>query len=224
MKYILRMQTSPFYMTRMMVRMALSATFVGWRSGLAHSSFEFGFRIQVGYLDTWDLERMGHPNLTLHGRKIKSPYIDLSLVRRWVDTCESHHGGRCLVHTKPPYVKDTYDGFNLIDAANRQVVQSSDLPLYVRYLASSYVWGGVQQLTLNSGTAERLYQHGGLDDSYTDIPATIKDAMRFCEQFGVRYLWVDTLCICQDDADSLSRQIAAMDLIYQSAYLTIVVS
>ena len=38
---------------------------------------------------------------------------------------------------------------------------------------------------------------------------------------GERYLWVDSLCIIQDDEDDKAIQIAAMDQIYSSSVLTI---
>lgn len=46
--------------------------------------------------------------------------------------------------------------------------------------------------------------------------------MLLVSQLDVRYLWVDSLCIMQDDAGNKHDQIALMDVIYQSAIMTIV--
>jgi len=37
-----------------------------------------------------------------------------------------------------------------------------------------------------------------------------------------RYLWVDALCLIQDDTEDLDRGVNAMDLIYERAWLTVV--
>ncbi|TGO07436.1 hypothetical protein BTUL_0276g00040 [Botrytis tulipae] len=59
--------------------------------------------------------------------------------------------------------------------------------------------------------------------SRIDIPATIKDAMIVCAMIGKRYLWVDRLCIVQDESDDIKlAQIERMGDIYSSAFLTIV--
>lgn len=54
------------------------------------------------------------------------------------------------------------------------------------------------------------------------LPRTITDAMLLVSRFDERYLWVDSLCIMQDDAENKHDQIALMDVIYQKAILTIV--
>jgi hypothetical protein len=46
--------------------------------------------------------------------------------------------------------------------------------------------------------------------------------MTACAQLGCRYLWVDRLCIIQDDLDDKANQILAMDRIYRSAQYVIV--
>jgi hypothetical protein len=57
-----------------------------------------------------------------------------------------------------------------------------------------------------------------------EVPLTIKNAMGFVSELGERYLWVDALCILQDDIDDQSRLIPLMDSIYAFATLTIIVA
>lgn len=48
------------------------------------------------------------------------------------------------------------------------------------------------------------------------------DTIRLTKILGIRYLWVDALCIIQDDNADKSNQIALMSAIYGCAYLTVV--
>ncbi|KAF2492972.1 HET-domain-containing protein [Lophium mytilinum] len=92
----------------------------------------------------------------------------------------------------------------------------------VRYLALSYVWGGASQLQLTTTNFMILFTKNGLNELSESIPKTIQDAMILCQNIGERYLWVDTLCIIQDDDTDRHIQISNMDIIYSQAILTIV--
>jgi hypothetical protein len=54
------------------------------------------------------------------------------------------------------------------------------------------------------------------------VPKTIKDAMEFVEQLGLKYLWVDCYCVDQLDYEAKQAQIENMHLVFECAYLTIV--
>ncbi|KAL3589551.1 hypothetical protein FPOAC2_11720 [Fusarium poae] len=54
------------------------------------------------------------------------------------------------------------------------------------------------------------------------LPATILDAIALTRSLGVRWLWVDSLCIQQDDDVSMQRELTAMHRIYATSFLTIV--
>ncbi|KAF2807356.1 uncharacterized protein BDZ99DRAFT_478844 [Mytilinidion resinicola] len=68
----------------------------------------------------------------------------------------------------------------------------------------------------------RLRRPGSLASIDGGLPLTIADAMLFVSGIGERYLWVDSLCIVQDDEATKTIQINAMDRIYTSAMVTIV--
>jgi hypothetical protein len=97
-----------------------------------------------------------------------------------------------------------------------------EAPLNCRYLALSYVWGAVKQLELNARTWTRLTSIGGLSGQDPEYSQSVTDAILLCDLLGQAYLWVDVLCIKQDDADDRALQCSRMDVIYQGAILTIV--
>lgn len=58
------------------------------------------------------------------------------------------------------------------------------------------------------------------------IPPTLlypllRDAIEVTKRLGFRYIWIDCLCICQDDSDDWSHQASQMSAIYENAVLTI---
>jgi hypothetical protein len=55
-----------------------------------------------------------------------------------------------------------------------------------------------------------------------EIPQTIRDAIEVTIFLKERYLWVDALCIAQDDTAGKLDQIGHMDEIYGNSVLTIV--
>ncbi|KEZ41640.1 hypothetical protein SAPIO_CDS6954 [Scedosporium apiospermum] len=93
-----------------------------------------------------------------------------------------------------------------------------------RYLALSHCWGAARDhQTLRNNLAAR--QEQGFELNGADrLPATIADAVHLTRLLGFRYLWVDSLCIVQDDHDDWQREAARMCDVYRLAYLTITAS
>jgi hypothetical protein len=63
---------------------------------------------------------------------------------------------------------------------------------------------------------------GFLDAVADRIPRTIRDAMAVVRKLGIRYLWVDALCIIQDDPQDKAKEIHRMDSIYEGSTFTLV--
>ena len=152
------------------------------------------------------------------GREVAS-LVDLSRVKDWIGTCRSRHGDVC---EKPAWLDklEPASGLRVIDVVGNKVIPA--VP-GCRYFALSYVWGESALLprraaALKSNIA-KLGEEGGL--ATLDLPQTIQDAITLTERLGERYLWVDALCIVQDDLEDLQRQTAAMDSVLSGAALTI---
>ncbi|KAJ4288000.1 hypothetical protein N0V90_012016 [Kalmusia sp. IMI 367209] len=85
------------------------------------------------------------------------------------------------------------------------------------YIALSYCWGGPQQYATTRSSVDDYYKQLPFDS----MPATIKDAIQVTRECGYRYLWVDALCIIQDDPEDLKRELPRMRMIYENADMTI---
>ncbi|KAK0624300.1 heterokaryon incompatibility protein-domain-containing protein, partial [Immersiella caudata] len=92
------------------------------------------------------------------------------------------------------------------------------------YVALSYVWGAAagHGLTSSLGNIDNLQRPGNLWLLQRELPAVITDAMSLVFGIGERYLWVDRLCIVQDDGEAKMTAIRQMDVIYENAVMTIV--
>lgn len=54
-----------------------------------------------------------------------------------------------------------------------------------------------------------------------ELPKTFQDAVTVARKVGVRNLWIDSLCICQDNSADWERESANMAAVYAKSYLTI---
>lgn len=85
------------------------------------------------------------------------------------------------------------------------------------YAALSYCWGTQsQRMTTKSTLQEHL---AGI--SVLELPATIQDAIKLCQSLEIKYLWIDSLCIVQDDSEDWHHEAAEMASIYGRSALTI---
>jgi hypothetical protein len=86
-----------------------------------------------------------------------------------------------------------------------------------RYIALSHCWGKSHRIKTTKTTLEEHKRGIPL----CRLPATFQDAIECARRFGVRWLWIDTLCIIQDDETDWVREAAQMGAIYTNAYLTL---
>jgi len=109
-----------------------------------------------------------------------------------------------------------------IEVIDVQLMCLVSRPFAADYITLSYVWGNSETFKHNGHTTELLHVDGGLELYMPRIPQTIKDAITLTREIGERYLWVDALCIKQDDEEQKAQQLAHMGQIYQLSILTII--
>lgn len=147
----------------------------------------------------------------------ETPYFDVEVLRNWLKHCDDVHGTQCVAKTGEN--ASLPEGFRVIDTQEMSVIEPIDS---VRYVALSYMWScdPDSNLQLEKSNVDTFQAPGSLKK--TAIPGIIADSIALCRDLGERYLWVDRLCIIQDDEIVKPNQINAMDIIYSLATFTII--
>jgi hypothetical protein len=152
------------------------------------------------------------------GRIPHQKWIDRSLLWDWRTSCEKLHSGKCdqSFRNISATIRPTY----LVDTWLNCLVESRGSESYI---ALSYIWGGAHVFRALKGNKELLLRHQALapENCEVAIPNTIRDAMRWVQVLHERYLWVDSLCILQDD-ENKHLELLNMSAIYANATITIV--
>ncbi|KAF2659825.1 HET-domain-containing protein [Lophiostoma macrostomum CBS 122681] len=100
------------------------------------------------------------------------------------------------------------DGDNFI-----RLCQREELATERGYVVLSHCWGNHRPFTLTTSNAASLRARFPV----TLLPKTFRDAIVVTRKFQHRYLWIDSLCIIQDDVDDWRTESAAMRDVYGSA-------
>ncbi|KAI0386775.1 HET-domain-containing protein [Hypomontagnella monticulosa] len=144
-------------------------------------------------------------------------YFQVPVLKEWISHCQNDHGNEC---SSTFGSGDMPLDFRVIDTEDMNIIKLNGRSSFV---ALSYTWrtseDSANDFQLEKDNAQRLELLGAL--ASVSIPNVISDAISLCRDLGERYLWVDRLCIIQDDEVSKSHQIAAMDRVYGSAVFTI---
>ena len=173
-------------------------------------------------VDTVSLNKISlHMDVLTHADPLSQESVNVA--RTWLDTCVNSHGSAC----NPPAGAD--NGWmptrllEVVPGSDRIYLRLQDSPALTpspdnRYVALSHCWGqgGTPFTTTHSTLPSRI---AGID--VNTLPQTFQDSVTLTERLGLRYLWIDSLCIIQDDADDWAREAARMASVYRNAHLVL---
>jgi Heterokaryon incompatibility protein (HET) len=90
------------------------------------------------------------------------------------------------------------------------------------YVALSHCWGKPEKRPLTTTRETLLQRLAGI--AMESLPQTFQDTVVVVKSIGLRYLWIDSLCIIQDDDDDWRKESVKMNEVFEKAYLTIAAS
>ncbi|KAK0648111.1 heterokaryon incompatibility protein-domain-containing protein [Cercophora newfieldiana] len=149
---------------------------------------------------------------------------DVDLMRIWLETCRADHGEcRSVRHTSfsPTRLVDTnaFDGSNDVRVVELHKDAAASRDDAVEWLALSHCWGPPSQgptKTTTANLAQRLCRI-----PFSSLSQTFQDAVKTTKDLGYRYIWIDSLCIIQDDHHDWKREAKTMRDIYAGSICTL---
>jgi hypothetical protein len=159
----------------------------------------------------------------LSAYRLLKPLVDLKLCQRWLQLCCDTHE-KCRQEPRSDNATASRNPcFKLIGVQSRSVLRIGDSKS-VKYATLSYVCGPAYTVhVLKESDGWGKDENGILRHPLPkDLPKTLEDAMTVTAGIGLSYLWVDSICIAQDDAAEKRSQIEAMYHIYADATICIV--
>ncbi|EXL75366.1 serine/threonine protein kinase [Fusarium oxysporum f. sp. conglutinans race 2 54008] len=164
----------------------------------AYNSDDFG-SVQVGYP-------------TLYPPESPERY---RLFQKWLYVCDNEHGhardassGGCAVQmpTRLIYVGESSEHLEDIKDSG-----------FLRYLALSHCWGGSTSLSTLTSNIDKFRS----EIPHEQLPLNFQEAIKVTRALKISYLWIDSLCIIQDDPEDWRREAARMGQVFSNAYCTI---
>jgi hypothetical protein len=88
---------------------------------------------------------------------------------------------------------------------------------YAIYACLSHRWGGSKSCKATRDSYSKLLN----EVPWSFIPSTFQDAIKFTLALGIKYIWIDSLCIIQDDTLDWQEQSGHMASIYENSFITL---
>ncbi|ETS75649.1 hypothetical protein PFICI_12593 [Pestalotiopsis fici W106-1] len=170
--------------------------------------------------------QLGHPKLPDAGDA-----RHVSVLTGWLRNCDRDH--ECMPLGNQSFLPTRLLDVNFSATSCRLISDTNQLGQNSKYLALSHRWGTHPDPSLATKIVctyetniQRLAE--GVEDS--DFPPLYQDAISVARKLGVRYLWIDSLCIIQaepgnpndrDQGRDFLREAGKMELVFSSAYATI---
>jgi hypothetical protein len=178
-----------------------------------------------------------HTNSDITWRKPLKSNISrqtFELFESWMSTCKLDHYECCSTLSGDPidgnWLKDDLGDTDLPSRILDILGEGTDVIRLVEtgssdckkapYVTLSHCWGRPDDHPPRT-TRANLQEHISAGIHLSSLPKTFRDAIYITRQLDIQYLWIDSLCIVQDDEADWLIESEKMGFIYEHAALTI---
>lgn len=142
--------------------------------------------------------------------------VSLDLAKSWLDRCiDGHHLCRQTNTLQmPTRLIDISSGNKSLFVHSTSGAQGEH---HVEYVALSHCWGDAQFLKLRKANFLELRDEFSIDE----LPRTWREAIAVARDLGLKYIWIDALCIIQDSSYDWSLESPLMGSVYGNCSLNL---
>ncbi|KUJ13441.1 HET-domain-containing protein [Mollisia scopiformis] len=210
--------------------------FRGWGTCLGESSNMARFDVEVTFEFFTDRVDPFIELLNIYRRSLESTPLsesNVAKIKNWINDCDENHQNcwsddSTSNEDSMPYFLPTRLLSIGKEGGNVRLVPTSFLKAdpktaeKISYVALSYCWGSAETaggsllMTTHQTMKSRLQRI-----EINTMPQAFKDAITVAHKLRIQYLWIDSLCIIQDDPPDWQKESSNMAEIFSNAYLTI---
>ncbi|KAK8127295.1 HET domain-containing protein [Apiospora sp. TS-2023a] len=156
-----------------------------------------------------------HPTQALSG--VTSDDGSIQTARDWIRLCDTTHDA-CRANETTKLPKRVLDCVEIVKDGEPGIRLIEDQDISAPYACLSHCWGKTPMPVLT--------KTGTLSDNldfiaWSSLPKTFRDAVTITLELGLRYIWIDSLCIIQDSDTDWQTESSKMADIYRNGYITI---
>jgi hypothetical protein len=153
---------------------------------------------------------------SLLSKTTRPPLDSFSQIRKWLHDCDKDHHS-CRVSAAATWVPTRLVDVETNDPERVRIVDTKTEGICTSYATLSHCWGEKELLKLNTPNKERLMGEGALLE---ELPLNFKEAVAVTRHMGIKYIWIDSLCIIQDNGEfKIEGQF--MHKVYRHSYCNI---
>jgi hypothetical protein len=171
------------------------------------------------------LERY-HDTIQISSPQLSSirSFAVFEILRQWLHDCDFNHP-RCDrdpdVHG--PAQTELPTRLVEIGAQSSSTIRVVHPKEAVQYAAVSYRWGNVSQY-LNYQTTRETIAEKEKGIALASLPALLQNAIEVAREIGMRYIWIDALCIVQGPGGDYETEAERMETVFSGAYCVLAAS
>lgn len=169
----------------------------------------------------------GYLQCTISGERSKSGILDglrshrkdtSQVYDKWIQNCDQAHELCKAAIAKQDDESKPRRLLHISSKEDKLKVKLCDQDLgAARYAALSHCWG-VAQVLKTTAASLSLFKK---EVPWSALPKTFQDAIKLTRMMGIHYIWIDSLCIIQDDRTDWETESPKMKTVYSGAYVTI---
>ena len=143
----------------------------------------------------------------------------LSRIKAWLEICRSSHPACSQSNSPPPPLPTRVIAVGKKGSRKCYLLSGKERSGY--YATLSHCWGDPHNRPLSTTDRTLPCRQRGIEDEA--LPKTFRDAVQVCRELDIEYIWIDSLCIIQEQEtqEDWAKEAPRMGLVYGNSILNI---
>ncbi|KAH3957471.1 hypothetical protein HBH70_225220 [Parastagonospora nodorum] len=181
----------------------------GWRLAVSLSESEYkGY--QAPSYAAFDFISLKNLDASNSGAML-DPCIRVSSLQRWMNQCLQSH--TACQRDSTVYWPTRIINVGTVAEHDCRLCVTEQEEMHGPYATLSHCWGNSVLTKLLLNNFDNMVD--SIDEE--NLPLTFREAVTTIRQLGIRYVWIDSLCIIQDSAEDWQIESASMTQVYRNA-------